>query len=142
MFIKREKPRVVLDTNILISSVIGKLGYSAKILEKVFLEEIESITSEEILTELQDVFNLKEILERTNPEDTAFILKEFKNHSEIVSLTIKIKAVHADPSDDKFIETALAGKAGFIISGDHHLLDLKKFNQIQILQPKAFLEML
>jgi uncharacterized protein len=40
---------------------------------------------------------------------------------------VKIKN---DPSDDKFIYCAKAGKAGIIISGDQHLLNLKTYQKI------------
>lgn len=45
-----------------------------------------------------------------------------------------------DDSDDlKFIECAVAGKADYIISGDKHLLNLKEYNDIQIISPSGFI---
>ena len=35
----------------------------------------------------------------------------------------KVAVVDADPDDEKFIECALASKAGYIVSGDKHLLN-------------------
>jgi len=36
-----------------------------------------------------------------------------------------------DPDDDKFIECAVASRAGFIVSGDKHLLKLKEYKRIK-----------
>lgn len=52
----------------------------------------------------------------------------------------QIDVVRADPSDNRFLECALAAHADAVISGDHHLLTLKTFRDIPILTPSAFLE--
>ncbi|MGH6904393.1 MAG: putative toxin-antitoxin system toxin component, PIN family [Geminicoccaceae bacterium] len=51
--------------------------------------------------------------------------------------------VHAcrDPDDDKFLETAINGEAGWIVTGDADLLTLDPFDGVRILTPRDFLEM-
>ncbi len=44
-----------------------------------------------------------------------------------------------DPDDDKFLGTALAGNAAFVVSGDKALLAQNGFRDIQVLLPKTFL---
>jgi predicted nucleic acid-binding protein len=46
-----------------------------------------------------------------------------------------------EPSDDKFIRCARAGKAQVVISGDRHLLALKNSGNIKILSPSQFLNL-
>ena len=41
--------------------------------------------------------------------------------------------------DNRILECALAGEADFIISGDHHLSDLKDYQGITIVNPATFL---
>jgi predicted nucleic acid-binding protein len=53
-----------------------------------------------------------------------------------------INVVTDDPSDNKFIEAAMAGKAKLIVSGDNHLLELKSFKDISIITAKEFLKRL
>jgi predicted nucleic acid-binding protein len=53
-----------------------------------------------------------------------------------------VTAVEADPSDNKFLEAALEGKAIYLVSGDNHLLDLKTFRGILILTARDFIERL
>jgi predicted nucleic acid-binding protein len=49
--------------------------------------------------------------------------------------------IHDDPSDDKFLEAAVAGNASYVISGDKHLLKLSEYQGIQILKPRDFVQM-
>ena len=53
-----------------------------------------------------------------------------------------ITVIVSDPSDNKFLEAALEGKADFIVSGDAHLLGLEAFQGIPILTARKFLEQL
>lgn len=45
-----------------------------------------------------------------------------------------------DPSDNKFLDLAVSGKATAIVTGDHDLLDLHPFHDIPIMQPATYLE--
>jgi putative PIN family toxin of toxin-antitoxin system len=51
----------------------------------------------------------------------------------------RIHVVTADPEDNKFLECAVVARAAVIVSGDQHLLDLKEFRGIPILEPAKFL---
>lgn len=44
-----------------------------------------------------------------------------------------------DPRDDKFLEVAVHGEAGFLVTGDADLLALHPFRGISILTPSDFL---
>jgi len=55
---------------------------------------------------------------------------------------LKLSAVPGDPDDDKYVACAIEGKAEYIITGDHHLLDLENREGINIITPKEFLEIL
>jgi len=47
--------------------------------------------------------------------------------------------IAADPDDDYVLACAVAGRARYIVSGDRHLLDLKRYKRIAILTPAAAL---
>jgi predicted nucleic acid-binding protein len=53
-----------------------------------------------------------------------------------------MKVVKDDPDDDKYVVAALLGRAGYVVSGDHHLLDLGEYPGIRIVKPRQFLELL
>jgi uncharacterized protein len=50
-----------------------------------------------------------------------------------------INAVADDPSDNKFLEAAVAGSANLIVSGDGHLLELEVFRNIPIISAREFI---
>jgi len=62
-------------------------------------------------------------------------------HSEIVLAPTLPPIIHDDPSDDKFLEAAVAGEASHIISGNKHLLKLSEYQGIQIIKPRDFVQM-
>jgi putative PIN family toxin of toxin-antitoxin system len=47
--------------------------------------------------------------------------------------------VTEDPDDDKFVECAAVSGAAAIVSGDHHLLTLGKYEKIQIVSAAEYL---
>lgn len=46
--------------------------------------------------------------------------------------------VTADPDDDVFLRCAVAAGAAYVVSGDHHLLDLEKYAGVPILTVRDF----
>jgi len=63
-------------------------------------------------------------------------------NSEIVVPKEKLHIVYKDPTDNKIVECAVAGNADYIVSGDKHLLDLKRYGGIDIISPARFLKLL
>ncbi len=51
-------------------------------------------------------------------------------------------SVIADPPDNRVLEAAVAGEADYIVSGDRDLLDLGKYEGIEIVTPAMFLAIL
>ena len=60
----------------------------------------------------------------------------------IVEPVERINAIKNDPDDNKFIEAAIAGRADYLISQDKHLLRLKNHENVKILMPEEFLEII
>ena len=133
--------RVTLDTNVLVSAFISKLGNPADILElALVLDEITLVLSEEILEEFREVMTREEVRSRfgySTLEISAF-QEAIKGVAEIVTVGSDFKAVKEDPKDDKVVNTAFDGKAEYIVSGDKHLLKLGKFKGIRIVSPATF----
>ena len=48
--------------------------------------------------------------------------------------------VEVDPDDDVFLHCATTSEASYVVSGDHHLLDLKVYAGIPILTIREFFE--
>jgi putative PIN family toxin of toxin-antitoxin system len=58
--------------------------------------------------------------------------------AELVAIVERIAACR-DPTDDKFLELAVNGRANLIVSGDGDLLALDPFRNIPIITPAAFI---
>ena len=135
-----QKPKIVIDTNILVSAGIGKYGHSNKIVGQISGGLVENFTSEEILGEIRDVFNREEITSKISENDRRFLLAVYEQKSIKVNPMHTLDKIAKDPDDDKFFYCALAANADCIISGDPHLLKIKEFQNIKVLRPKEFLE--
>ncbi|SFR36483.1 putative toxin-antitoxin system toxin component, PIN family [Halogeometricum limi] len=133
--------RAVLDTNVLISSVLST-GVPHEIVVKGFEGEYEIVVSVETLTEFRRT--LLKYPERFHLEENE-VQKEVETiryFAEFVDPEEEVRAVEDDPDDDKFLEAAIAGDVDYIVSGDKHLLDLDSFRGIPIVEPRTFYERL
>ena len=131
--------RVVIDTNVFVSGIFW-IGISNKIINFWREEKFDLVTS------LKNVEELIKVLRYFKISMSNELMKEWINllveNSIIVDVIGNVKVVKDDPTDDKFIETALNGNADYIVSQDRHLLDLKEFEGIKIVTPKEFLQIL
>ena len=131
------KIRVVLDTNVIVSALTFG-GKPQIIYELLALNSIFTAYSSENALGV-----LLRVLERKF-EYSSFRLQEVeKNIRENFNIigTGKIpNVIESDPSDNKFLAIADSARADYIISGDRHLLELKKYKKTEIITPTKFLE--
>ncbi|HHE38755.1 MAG TPA: putative toxin-antitoxin system toxin component, PIN family [Candidatus Cloacimonetes bacterium] len=129
--------RVVIDTNIFVSSFFG--GYPRKIISYWKNRKLLLCLSRPIVDEYFKVFQR---LGLGTKEQFKELVSLFANGYNIVftSKTPELKIVENDPDDDKFIECAVALNGDYIISGDKHLLDIQKYINIKIVTPKQFMD--
>jgi len=136
---------IALDTNVLVSAFISKAGPSARLIDIILtLEDVELVLSDEIIEEFVEVMSRDELLVRfdyslAHVEELARLLKK---SARMVKPKSRFRAVRADPADNIVLNTAYDGNCDFIVSGDHHLLDLKKFKGIRVVSPKQMLDLL
>ena len=127
---------VVLDTNVLISALLFG-GAPRAILEMIIAGSVGCSLSSAILDEFRDVLQRPKF--GFSSQQALAIVEELCSLCEIVSPSLKVSVVKADPDDDRVIECALEAKAGIIVSGDAHLLELKTHKGIRIMSPGDFL---
>lgn len=130
------KFRVVIDTSVLISGVYNPAGRPADVLALARNKIIQNVTSPFILEELKRILRDKFYWEKDKIERIAVWIQSF---SQIVFPKEALEVISHKP-DNRILECALAGEAHFIVSGDHHLTDLKEYQGISILNPADFLE--
>jgi len=130
--------RAVIDTNVIISAYLG--GSLEKILSCFIQDKFSLILSKPIADEYFSVLKRPKFQIQQDEFDDFVSLLVRK--SEFVIPIEPINIIHADPSDNKFLEAAIDGKADCIVSGDSHLLEVKIIHEIPIITPREFIEML
>jgi putative PIN family toxin of toxin-antitoxin system len=130
--------RIVLDTNIFISAVLG--GRLGVIVDEWKAGKFTLIITDAIAREYLDVINRPKfrIPENEIITTTDYLLQT----AEFVTTQEEISVIIADPTDNKFLEAAVAGKANLIVSGDRHLLELKSFREVPIITAREFITQL
>lgn len=131
--------RIVVDTNILISAFLFG-GKPEVVLERALLGHVSLVASRDILDELEGVLCGKKF--RYPPEVARSIVRELEAMCEIVTPTRKVAVVKADPCDNMVLECAVEARVDYVVSGDSHLLKLERFEDIPILSPAQFLDVL
>ena len=130
--------RVVVDTNILVSALI-KPGKPRKLVLKL-LEKHTIILSRQMLAELADVLTREKFAVKPSQVDSFLTILIRK--SKIVKPSSRFKVIKEDPDDDVILNTAYAGKAQYIVTGDRHLLALKEFKRTKIVKVNQIIDSL
>jgi putative PIN family toxin of toxin-antitoxin system len=127
-------PRVVVDTNVLISAFCFG-GKPERILELADRGKMRLQLSEYLLAELERILRNKfgfteEALNRA--------VQRLMQNAEWVVPTETLSLCR-DEADNRILECAQAGHADFIVTGDNDLLTLNGRFSIPILRPDNFL---
>jgi putative PIN family toxin of toxin-antitoxin system len=134
--------RIVVDTNVMIAAVLWQ-GPPHRILQ---LAERGTVTLCVTLTMLEELENVlrrdkfRKHLQR-RAATTEEIIASLLPLVELYEPTPAPNTVPADPDDEIFIECALSASATLLVSGDSHLLRLKKHGRIRIVSPFEFLHL-
>jgi len=130
--------RTVIDTGVAVSAVLlphslpRQAFDTAASLGKLLVSEATVAELDEVLW--RPKFN-KYVSEEKRLEFLAALVRE----AEAVEVTAIIAECRDPKDNNKFLELAVSGGAGHIVSGDADLLALHPFRGVAILTPQAFL---
>lgn len=135
------KPRIVIDTKVLIGALIGK-QYSAnrKLIELCLKQEFYPLINNTLFTEYEDVISRKEILIKSIYTESEIneLLDALLSVCQWIKIYYLWRPNLQDEKDNYLIELAVAGNAKFIVT--HNVKDFYqsqlKFPQIQIKKPQ------
>lgn len=137
--------RAVLDANVLVSAFLRPDGPSGEILRRFLVEKsFELVVTAEILAELERALRyprVKKYLALSDDEVEARVAS-LGVLADLVSGDVKVEVVREDPDDDKYLGAAVEGRAGFVVSGDVHLQQVKEYQGVRVLSPREFLGVL
>jgi len=127
--------KAVIDTNIWISFLIGKLlaGLDDYILDGL----LEVIISNEQLEEIATVLRRPKFRQLFSADDIEEFLSLLYKSARIVELHHTIKDCR-DEKDNFLLETAIRGRADYIVTGDKDLLVLNPYGGKKIIGFREF----
>ena len=137
--------RTVLDANVFASALINPAGTPGRIVAALLENRaFDLLISPPILEELRRILAYPRVRHRIRLSDAELErwLRLLPLRAIVVGVTTTESIVAADPDDDPYLLTAREGLADHVVSGDHHLLDLRLFEGIRILSPRQFLDSL
>lgn len=128
--------RVVFDTNIYISALAFPGGSAEAAYLKAIRGEFELFTSVAILTETAGVLQTKFDWAQ---EKTRQAIQEISQTTTVLRPRPVLHLLKDEP-DNRILECAMAAQAERIVSGDRHLLALRRHAQSVIVSLADFLE--
>jgi putative PIN family toxin of toxin-antitoxin system len=128
--------RVTADSNIYISA-LNFGGLPDKLLDLARSGEIQLAVSEAILDEVSRVLRDKF---RWSENSIVQARAQISDFTERVNPEHRIDVVQDDPTDNRILECAEAGRSEYLVTGDKHLLILGQFAATRIVTPAEFLE--
>jgi hypothetical protein len=131
--------RFVVDTSTLISALLFPKSIPRQSLDhaQIIGVVLQSVNTN---TELDVVLRRSKFDKYLSESERFDFFASLNNESLFIEITTTIRECR-DHKDDKFLELAIDGRADFIISSDDDLLVLHPFRDIQILTPRAFLDL-
>jgi len=127
--------RVIVDTNVMISFLIGKRLQKLK--NKLSDLSFTLILTDQLINELKLVTSRPKFRKYFDRQD----VNEFIELISIIGLTYKIQDIPdvcRDPKDNFLLGLCLTGNADFLVTGDNDLLDLVAYKGTKIIKVSEF----
>lgn len=134
--------KIVIDVNLFAGGLIKPHSNPGNILDLVKENQVELIFSPPIIKEIKRILLYPKIQKyhgKTASEIDDFF-DDLLMFSWIVEGDENLDIINDDPSDNKYLACARDGEAAYIVSGDHHLLDLRSYHGIEIVNPRTFMD--
>ncbi|MBQ9443204.1 MAG: putative toxin-antitoxin system toxin component, PIN family [Parasporobacterium sp.] len=126
--------KIVIDTNVVISGTFFG-GAPRRVIESVGKNGIHACATPEIIEEYEEI--VEEMIDRKQGHIRRDVLAPFIAGLELIAPKTKVE-VSRDPDDDKFIGCALDAKALYIVSGDKDLLDIGRYENVEMITAAEF----
>ena len=127
--------RVVIDTNLWISFLIGKkLDCLLELLDNPWFELVSTARLNEEILEVSQRPKLRKYFR----EENVLLLEEWMNQHFVMVEIDDIPKRCRDPKDDYLLELAVRANAIYLVSGDKDLLDIGQINECRIMTVAQF----
>lgn len=132
---KEKSIKVIFDTNVWISFLIGKKLSIIK--DYISSGEIKIVITQQLLDEIKDVTTrprIKKYFPQQSVNELIALLKA-------IAIIVEIEPTHfncKDPKDNFLLDLIDFSKADYLVTGDKFLLELNPFMTATILKPADF----
>lgn len=134
---EQRKLEVVVDTNVLISSLLWE-GPEHRLINLIETGSLDGYVSPVMLEELYEV--LQEPRFSFELSEAAEAVGYFVTILTVVDPKVRLNVVDEDPADNRVLECALEAGVDYVVSGDQHLLRLEEYQGIRIVRSPELLE--
>ena len=128
--------RIVIDTNVVASAIFFG-GRPRDLLELLLRHDVDAYISKEILDEYQATMTY--LQEKYPAKKVNVPLTQIAAACRMIEPKTAVK-VCRDPADDMFIACAVDSRSVYIVSGDKDLLEVRQYQDVQIVTVADFFE--
>ncbi len=138
----RVPPRVVMDTNIVLSALVFAQGRLAPLRLAWQQTLCHPLVSGTTIAELIRVLSYPKF--KLTPDEQQELLADYLPYCTTVQMPTKPPATPPcrDPFDVQFLELCIAGKAGYLVTGDQDILSLSLGALCKIVTAEEFLRVI
>lgn len=128
--------KLVLDTNIVISGFLWRKA-PRQLIDAAVEGSIELVTSAPLIDELRRVISRPKFARKLAERGVSInsLVERYARLAVMVKPAQILRTVISDADDDSVLACALAAQVDLIVSGDAHLLNLKRYHGMRILSP-------
>jgi putative PIN family toxin of toxin-antitoxin system len=128
--------KAVFDSNIFVSALAIPGGQAQRAVDLIIEGRVSLVISKAIIHEVLGVLARKF---SRGPEELARTAVFLSDLAEFVAPRRKLAVLKNEP-DNRILECAVTANAGIIVTGDRAMLNLKVYQQVQILSLRQFLD--
>jgi len=138
------KPRVVIDTNVLVAALKSAGGASRAVLRLCLQRQCQPLVGQKLLAEYEAVMSRPDLFQDSplSPEERGELLDALISVAEWIAVFFLWRPNLPDEGDNHLIELAVAGAATKLIT--HNRRDIERgelrFPQLEVMTPAGFLK--
>ena len=132
-----DRPKVLLDTNVLVSGVLGS-PLCRRILHLCNAQEILLVSSRPLINEFLDVIARPKCSHLVDHETLKLLMRIMEFQALLVQPTVVVRDA-PDPKDAIVLEALRTSHAEVLVTSDRQLLALRSYAEATVLPPNQFL---
>jgi putative PIN family toxin of toxin-antitoxin system len=132
--------RAVVDVNVLITAALSARGPSAETLRNSRDGAFEMVVSELLIAELTRALAYPKLRKRIPAKKAAAFVSWVRHHGTLAQDPADPAPVSSPDPDDDYLLAAAIDRRAFLVTGDQHLIGLRK--DLPILTPAEFVSRL